>query len=518
MFDLRMVQVHHALRVGNLDEAYQLVVNGDLRSHRRGKQLAAQLYERLVQRSREHLQRTQVAMAAADCQRAERLGGNQVELGELRAEVELAARQTAKAQRQRRHWIDAAQKLIDGGEYTLGVGFLEKLDNSDDAKQALQEHVEKQQALARKIAERLQMALAAGRLDQAVRLCEQIAATQDTQLAALQSETVARVVAVVRESLERGALDDASLWLSHIRPLAQDESEPALRGVRRAWAHCQLAVDAWRSGRYRDVVHELTCLAQDFPQASWITACIEQSQAAAEACEALARGPLHLVDVTSPPSRFSPPVPILPSSIDNRAVAEEVAAPQIIRELPDRFMLQVDGGGTCLVICRPRVTLTAVTAPDGNDEYLALQTSLVTKWATCHRMEDDYFFESEQPVEINGRSMTRKLLADGDLITLGRRCRMRFSLPSRQSVSASLDFMTPPLARRDLKKIILVDDAFCIGGNRGVHVPVPQMSSTAVLQLRDGQLVCRYDNHEDVVHIGVPYTRGNLTMRVSEWK
>ena len=91
---------------------------------------------------------------------------------------------------------------------------------------------------------------------------------------------------------------------------------------------------------------------------------------------------------------------------------------------PDRFLLWVDGVGSYLVLKSGRVSIGRAGSSSRPD--VALAADIAGVQAEILRVDDDYFLAAHAAVEVNGRRVDRKLLADGDRIVLGSRCEITF--------------------------------------------------------------------------------------------
>ncbi|HUU22635.1 MAG TPA: hypothetical protein VM389_08885, partial [Phycisphaerae bacterium] len=96
------------------------------------------------------------------------------------------------------------------------------------------------------------------------------------------------------------------------------------------------------------------------------------------------------------------------------------------------------------------------------------------------------------PVCVNDKTVTGKLLADGDRIALSPRCRLRFRLPNAASSTAVLELSGTRLPQGDARRVILLDREIILGPDDSAHVRVA-LSAQAVLHVKDGRLVCRTD-------------------------
>jgi hypothetical protein len=149
--------------------------------------------------------------------------------------------------------------------------------------------------------------------------------------------------------------------------------------------------------------------------------------------------------------------------------------------LPTKFILQVDGAGSFLVVRQPAVTIGPISSSRIPD--IALIAEPATPVASLDRVEDDYFLRSAT----NGS----KLLTSGDRISLSPRCRLTFSVPNPSSTSAVLDLTTGRFPRGDLRRVILLDRDIVIGPGATAHARADHVIEPVVLHVRDGRLWCR---------------------------
>jgi hypothetical protein len=154
--------------------------------------------------------------------------------------------------------------------------------------------------------------------------------------------------------------------------------------------------------------------------------------------------------------------------------------------LPSRFVLQVDGAGSFLVVTQPRVTLGPVSSSLQPD--VALLAEATASVAAIERVDEDYFLRAAGPMAVNGRASAGKLLASGDEIALSPRCRFTFRLPSAASTSAVLDLTGTRYPRADVRRVILLDRELVVGPGVGAHVRIDELTEKVVLHVRDGRL------------------------------
>jgi hypothetical protein len=213
---------------------------------------------------------------------------------------------------------------------------------------------------------------------------------------------------------------------------------------------------------------------------------VKQLRQAAELIDELRAGPLGLlagsgvmeqkaVDEARPAKTPSPA-----QLVANSPAADPSSA------LPSRFLLQVDGAGSYLILTQPLITLGPLSASRVPDVGLMADAS--TAVATIERVEEDYFLRASSHVIVNGRPSSGKLLTTGDDIALSPRCRFTFRLPSAASTSAVIDLTGTRYPRADVRRLILLDRELVIGPGAGAHVRVDDLAEKVVLHVRDGRL------------------------------
>ena len=184
----------------------------------------------------------------------------------------------------------------------------------------------------------------------------------------------------------------------------------------------------------------------------------------------------------------------LPAAPGLLPMAPPAPVPHVVPELqagglPSRFLLQVDGAGSYLVLRDHRVTVGPAGSSRGADVGLLADSGLPT--ATIERVEDDYFLVSDGSVRVNQAAGGRKLLADGDKISLSRRCGVKFARPHAASPSAVLTLSGTRLTRGDARRVVLMDREMVVGPGATAHVRVDLLAHPAVFYVRDGRLHCR---------------------------
>ena len=115
---------------------------------------------------------------------------------------------------------------------------------------------------------------------------------------------------------------------------------------------------------------------------------------------------------------------------------------------------------------------------------IVLQTEGLTSQIQITRDGEDYFASCTSGLRVNNILAERHILASGDVITVGTRGRLKFLRPVAASNSAVLMVQGAKLKRRDIRGIVLVDDAV-VFGDSGCHFSVPNLPRRVILRPSD---------------------------------
>ncbi len=442
MLILQIRQAEVALADGRLDEAYQLIQSDRLRSHCRGQALVSQLVEALVQRGKAHQAAGRAERALRDCEMAQQLGGNLPDVVALRSDAE---RMIVDFDRDRRNRarvgaVQTATQLVDS-------------------------------------------ALAREDLDQAAAELMRARANgcSDHRLRELDANVRNTLRQRIETAFSEGRLDQVSSMLARLERLDPE----GLPTVQLASALDQAWTAREEIGRGRtDEAHEiLSRLVAQLPDAKWIPEALRNLRAASESLRAMRTGPLGLLELTEG-RRHSDgprqmPGPFREADLPQASRRSYEPDDRTDESLPSKFIVQVDGAGSYLVVRQPKVTLGPLSCSKLPDVALIAEPGAAV--VTIERLEDDYFLSLP----------TRKLLSSGDRIAVSPRCRLLFSLPSPSSTSAALDLTSGRFPRADLRRVILLDRELIVGPGAACHIRADHLSEPVVLHVRQGRLWCR---------------------------
>ncbi|MGH7180197.1 MAG: hypothetical protein ACREJC_22655 [Tepidisphaeraceae bacterium] len=488
MLILRIRHAEVAVADGRLDEAFELVRDPKIRSHRRGQDLVNRLVKALIERCREHLDDDRFTQALTDCEKAQMLGGDLPELLALRAEATDAVTTKRRDERLKARIVEAAREHIENGRLAAGERLLANAVNDTRAGLLMQD-VGQRHALVDSVARNVSDALDRDDVDAALRELARAngADVSDKRLVELTARTAELLRERASKAIESGRLDLAESLVQRLGRLDEQSVESQqLAGV---VAQCRSAWEQIDRGRPRDAEEALRRLVAVFPKAAWIGNALKCLSQADEAFEQLRTGPLGLLAVFRHDAPTQPP-PAGPArqSLHGAARTPTVHAVGGGSSLPSRFMLRVDGAGSYLVLRSAHVTIGPVSSSKLPDVALIAEPNMPV--AAIERSEDDYFVRG-QNVAVNEKLNGNRLLTSGDRIALSPRCRVTFALPNASSTTAVLDLSGARHPHSDVRRAILLDRDLIIGPGGTSHVRADGLAEPVVLNLHEGRLICK---------------------------
>jgi hypothetical protein len=121
-----------------------------------------------------------------------------------------------------------------------------------------------------------------------------------------------------------------------------------------------------------------------------------------------------------------------------------------------------------LLLRSDRIRIGSASRSDGID--IPLLTDGISEPVEIRRQGDDYLLTSAAALEINRCQVTSRLLADGDVLSIGRRGRIRFSKPVAASSTAMLELTSAAMQRAEIRRVALFADSLILG--KGPHSQV----------------------------------------------
>jgi hypothetical protein len=484
-------KARQALRAGHLDEAYALATRAELRDHRQCQALLEKLVPALLERSKRHLDAGRAEDALADVGRAQEAGGNRPEVAALRDECLKTLRALEEAKRMERRAVESVRKHFDEGQLAAGEARLDALVAAGANAGALEERLDALRDRARSAQQRLENEIAAGDLDAALATARTLLALASDK--AETRELTARLSKLALErlasSFQRGELEPARRLSVKLAGLAEGAE---LDGWRDALDESEKAAAALARGDWSEAAVRLERLRPRVPEAEWVASSVEKLRALDSAHRELLAGPLGKWasawsaknlpkqgpsgEVAFHDFAETLPVPAAEPAGASAGVREDPPAP---RGSERRFTLWVDGVGSFLVVLGDRITLGRSGSSARPD--VELTADLEGIHAEVLRVDHDYFLVPRGEVRVDGRAVERQLLAHGDAFQMGRRCRLKFLLPTSLSTTAVLDLGSGPRLEGGIRHVVLLDGHMVFGGRQGFHVAAPSLSERVVL-------------------------------------
>lgn len=532
---VRLKQAQNALKDGRLDEAFAIALERGIRELRGGQVLLDDLVEPLLSRARAHCEGGRLREALLDAERAVQAGGNRPEAVGLRGELRERVAALEATERRNAELLRSARDHIARGSFANARSLLAELEERQPGGRPAEGpprlpggHPEAEQLL-RELAARERRGAEArmrtrARLDEgdlagaitALRAAEE-AYPQGEELAALRSETRRATEKAASAAFSSGDLEGAAMLLERAGPLFEESLET--RRIASAVRLVQRSREEVARGRFeaaRSAVREACGIA---PEAIWLAAVDTELAGITEALARLRASPVgRAPDVTCPggghgDERRPPRKP------------REIAAPATFtRDKRSPLLLWVDGVGTYVLIPWDRVSLGRLGSSARAD--IPLQADIAGFHAEIVRSDDDYFLVAAQgKVAVGGQPTSRRLLAHGDVITLGAALKIAFELPSPLSPTAVLSLGMQRLTG-DVRTVILLKEHLIIGPRENSHIVAPGSEGAVVLSLDGGALRCRSEAailmdgklaaSEAIVPLGAHVQVGKLTFTITQ--
>ncbi len=509
MLILRIKQAECALADGRLDEAFEIAKANDVRRHRHGQRLIGRLTRAYLQRGREALDAQRLDVALADCNKAEKLAGSSSEVTQLRDAVCRAIVERQQGHQQEAFRVAQARRRIDDGWHSVGGQILAEADPGDAQAELLRQEL---------AAVRLHTDDAAAKAEQALQQGDIVAAVDFIRAAGMTKNRNGQVGELLRRikklggqqvqtSLEQGRIDRAQSLLQRLVPLDGDSQE--LTELRRALMQCHQAAELLAGGQAGTALPLLRKVKAMYPSARWLDKAIGDVKQATEALEELDAGPLGLSIADAMGSRHQAmedpdagsPTHQKPRCEIGRDASIGMSNPGT-SSLPSEFVMQMDGVGSYLVFRDDRLTIGPISSSARPTLGLIAEPNLPV--ISIERVDSDYFVRSENTIQINGKPVTERLLADGDTIALSPRCRLRFRVPNPASTTAMLLLSGARLGRPDIRHIILMGRDILAGPYTNNHIQTEHLDETITFFEQNDRLLCR---------AGQPVTVGDRPMQ-----
>ena len=491
MVILRLKQCERALADGRLDEAYELLRQPDIRSHRRGQDLVGELVKAMVDRGRKHLAQGRLMAAATDADKALGLGGNLPDAVQLREAVRTAQRGQERINQQAGQAMALARRHAEIGQLTLGQQLLAESPLADPRLDDLKKDFAARRAGLESCLKKATEAFDGGDWEAAIDhiVTAGKSRAQDAGIRRLADRIADRVATEAAPHLESGRLDAAVTLLGRLARLPIETT--AIRQLRATLVQCRCASAAIAEGNQQEAEESLRRLQVMLPGAKWIGQLVEQTRQWGEVQRSIRTSPLSLLGMEH--GLKNAPTPALRYSEEpdrpEKSSPPEYPRPGVNENQMRSIVLHVDGVGSYLVLSRSTVSIGPRSTARSLDLPLMIDASSPT--ITLSRSEEDYFLKSDRPATVNDVPCAAKLLNSGDRIGMGTRCRMTFRRPSAASGTAVLDISGARLPAAGIRQVILLDREIVIGPGGSAHIRCDELPAPVVLVRSDDGLACR---------------------------
>ena len=174
--------------------------------------------------------------------------------------------------------------------------------------------------------------------------------------------------------------------------------------------------------------------------------------------------------------------------------------------VPKRFMLWVDGVGQYLVCTAARVTFGQATLESGPVD-IPLFADVSRVHAELSRDTEGYLLEAgkaapangrelARQVLVNGRAVSRAVLAPSDRVTLGSTCQFLFRQPVAVSATARLDLTSGHRLNYPVDGVLLMANELILGPGPDAHVLIPDATERVLIYRSKDGLGVRYTGAE----------------------
>ncbi len=497
MLILRIKQAETALADGRLDEAFEIIKSEHIRRHYRGQKLISRLSQAFAKRGRENFEAERLQDALADCSKAEKLAGNTDEVAALRSDI--CSKMEQKRLQDQHNSLNLAQakRNIQAGWISAGEKILENASENNSQANVVMRQANLARMQIDEVIAKTEQALKNNDLENAIDIIQQaeFAENKNEKVIGMVFKIKTAAIEKIKTDFNNGRIDLArSVW-EKLSPIANETSDISELGL--VLNYCQKASAQLAAGNLRQAAALLKKVKVICPNASWLNSVTEQSLKTADMLDELAASPLGMEmddiplennnlaennrKVKRTVSHDEPTSPGVPNKLSDNTQNEFL--------LSSRFVMQVDGVGSFLVLRDNKVTIGPVSS--SAQPLVGLMADPNMPAATIERIEDDYFIHSSSPIKVNDTTVTNKLLVDGDRIALSSRCSMKFHIPNPASTTAVLQLSGTRLGRADIREVILMGRDILIGQSRGHHITAQSLDETITMYAQNGKLLCK---------------------------
>lgn len=165
--------------------------------------------------------------------------------------------------------------------------------------------------------------------------------------------------------------------------------------------------------------------------------------------------------------------------------ASRVSEPAPSPGLPRRVILWIDGVGGFLICLAARAAIGQAAAADGQVD-IPVFADISRLHGYLSRDSEGYWFEALKPTTLRGQPVTRTVLRDKDVLTLGAHCQLQFHQPIAISTTARLSLPGGHRLPMGLDGVLLMAETLLLSDGVDAHIQVPGLPRpVALLRKRD---------------------------------
>jgi hypothetical protein len=436
VFNLDLKRAETALHAGRLEDASRILQSAFVKGHAKAQELTDQLIAALLDRSEKHLAAQHLPQARKDAELAKKLGGRQLRIASTlqRIDAEIFSGASEASDQRQQSATDRISLLVTAGRHEDAIAAFGDLKRPVSDIDAIRELVGPS---AQHVLERARADLVLGNLDR----CE-----------------------CALRMLEAAGLPG-----------------PSEQELKLLLERCYNVRGAVERSDYVEALRELKLLARKLPDATWVTEMIDSVQVCLDRVEGVKAGPFGLLQRARGTYPASNRKLVSVRSDESLLMKNHFGDSDFVpngNAAAVRSVLQVDRLGSLLLVQGDLCSVGGATAKRCD---VVLQTEGAKDPILICRDGEDYFASSRTAFFVNDLLAERHLLQHGDTIHVGKRGRLKYLRPVAASSTAILQISGSKMKRRDIRAIVLVDDAIMFGQSRG-HFRLPSFKPAVILR------------------------------------
>ena len=494
LISFKITQVENAIKQLRLSDAVDLLLEPNVRAHVRGQVLCEELGEALNLRAQTCLDSGEFEKGLTDCVLGHRLG---FKMENVEAELMQGLREIKIKKKRGLGRIAVAMAEVKKGFLSRGQGMVDWVDAGNE-KEGAELVIEDARFSADQAFENTKNAMSRGEIIVALKELSVCMAKHKSKegLEALRGNLICESLSSAREMIDQGKLLELDALLENLVLVSDEHLE--VKSMQALLGDVKEVEGLVLGQELREAYMVLKRLQRAWPSAKWISEAAEDTRQAADGIEKLRCGPVfglgggsrRKLAVTQKMTEGAGQI----ERMTRLSRGGEVANTKKLNQ----FILRIDGLGAFWVM--QKETITVGLGNEGCDIGLQGQKGLPS--VKIMREDEDYWVDCGDGVNINGQSVTRKVLGDGDKVVMGSRQGFVFKQPSGASSTAVLDFSQVRLKMVEVKCVILMDGVVLIGQGSDCHLRCDELGKRVMLMAgRDGYVI-KVDGEATALNLG----------------